>query len=129
MKRGIILGFLALVACDTLGQIGFKLTANAVGAIAIEIDWLLKLITTPGFVMIVIAYLGAFVLYMTLIKEIDVGPLFAASHLELVSVSAFSYIWLGERLTLVQLCGCACIVAGVVMLGLSEHRSASADNA
>lgn len=123
MKRNVIAGFLALVAFDTLGQIGFKLTAVQVGALELDIGWLVKLMMTPSLAMIMVAYLGAFVLYMTLMKEMDVGPLFAASHLELVSVSVFSYIWLGERMNLVQLCGCACIVAGVVMLGLSEHRA------
>jgi drug/metabolite transporter (DMT)-like permease len=76
--------------------------------------------------MIVLAYCGAFVLYMTLMKDVDVGPLFAASHLELVSVSVFAYVWLDERLAPIQLAGCALVVAGVIMLGLSEHRASKA---
>ena len=126
MKRGFILGFLALVACDTLGQIGFKLTANAVGAMQFTLDWFTGLLLAPSFLMIVLAYCGAFVLYMTLMKEVDVGPLFAASHLELVTVSVFAYVWLDERLAPVQLLGCALVVAGVVMLGLTEHQASNA---
>ncbi len=125
MKRGFILGFLALVACDTLGQIGFKLTAVGVGAMQFSLDWVTNLLLTPSFFMILLAYLGAFVLYMTLMKEVDVGPLFAASHLELVSVSVFAYVWLDERLAPVQLAGCALVVAGVIMLGLTEHQANS----
>ena len=126
MKRGFILGFLALGACDTLGQIGFKLTAVGVGAMQLSLDWLTGLLLTPSFFMIVLAYCGAFVLYMTLMKDVDVGPLFAASHLELVSVSVFAYVWLDERLAPIQLAGCALVVAGVIMLGLSEHRASKA---
>ena len=126
MKRGFILGFLALVACDTLGQIGFKLTAVGVGAMQLSLDWLTGLLLTPSFFMIVLAYCGAFVLYMTLMKDVDVGPLFAASHLELVSVSVFANVWLDERLAPIQLAGCALVVAGVIMLGLSEHRASKA---
>ena len=126
MKRGFILGFLALVACDTLGQIGFKLTAVSVGVMQFNLDWLTQLFLTPSFFMIVLAYMGAFVLYMTLMKNVDVGPLFAASHLELVSVSVFAYVWLDERLAPIQLAGCGLVVVGVVILGISEHHSNNA---
>jgi hypothetical protein len=45
------------------------------------------------------------VIYMTLLKHAPVGPLFAASHFESVTVSPRSFVVFGERLTLVQCWG------------------------
>jgi drug/metabolite transporter (DMT)-like permease len=66
------------------------------------------------------AYIGAFVTWMTLLKHAPVGPAFAASHLEVVSVLAISFLFFHEHLSLPQIIGAACIVTGIVCLSKSE---------
>jgi multidrug transporter EmrE-like cation transporter len=129
MKRWFIIGFFALVAFDTMGQIGFKLTAEKVGAVEWTLDWFREVLSTPSFLMIAGAYVLAFFTYMTLMKDVHVGPLFAAAHLELVTVTVFSFIWFGERFTPVQMIGCLLIVGGVVILGLTEEAETPRDAA
>lgn len=121
MKRlYFLIGFIALLAFDTLGQVGFKLTGNNVMPIEPNIDFLHRLIMEPWALAIVVAYGGAFLTYMTLIKEAPVGLLFAASHLEIVTVTAISMVVFGDRLNSVQMVGCVAILAGVLLLAATE---------
>ena len=66
---------------------------------------------------------------MSLMKQAPVGPLFAAAHLELVTVTVLSWMWFGERFSLIQIAGCLCIIGGVVMLGVTETAQQKQDNA
>jgi drug/metabolite transporter (DMT)-like permease len=124
VKRLFLLGFIALVCFDTMGQLGFKLAAQVVGPVALEPSWLRALIESPYFYLTLIAYLGAFFVYMSMLQHAPIGPLFAASHLELVTVTIISFAFFGERFNLLQAVGCVLIVAGIVVLGRSETRGA-----
>ena len=67
-----------------------------------------------------IGYVGAFFTWMTLLKHAPIGPAFAASHLEVVSVMLLS-VWLfNEHLTLGRVLGALAILAGIVCLGFAE---------
>jgi drug/metabolite transporter (DMT)-like permease len=122
MKQiNFLFGFLALLAFDTLGQIAFKITGGNVAPIQASFGFAGRLLTEPWTLVIVLAYAGAFVIYMTLIRDAPVGPLFAASHLEIVSVTALSIVLFGERLNFVQFLGCAAILGGVLLLATTEQ--------
>lgn len=126
------LAFLALVACETLAQTSAKLTADAVLPIAPSLDFLMRVATQPWAWTAAAALLSAFVIYLGLLAKVDVGPLFTASHLELVTTGLVGAIAFGERMTAVQLLGCGAILAGVVLLAgetrtgvASEERRSS----
>ena len=122
MRKFFLIGFFALVLFDTMGQVGFKLTGEVTGPIHFSLDWFANVLRQPPFWMIVAAYLLAFFTYMSLLKEAPIGPLFAASHLELVTVSFISIYMFHEYLGPVQLLGCALVIAGVVILGVTEKQ-------
>jgi drug/metabolite transporter (DMT)-like permease len=90
-----------------------------------DLAWFEALLRSPSFYMTLGSYLGAFAVYMTLMRHVAVGPLFAASHLELVTITAISVLWLGERFNWVQALGCLIILGGVVLLGFSERTAAN----
>lgn len=120
MKRHLLFGFAALLGFDTLAQIAFKLTALHAGEAGFSAAWVWAAIAQPWALAVVIGYLGAFAVYMTLIKHAPIGPAFAASHLEIVVVILISLLFLGESLSLAQALGCAAIVAGVLILAATE---------
>lgn len=120
MKRPIVLGFIALLALDTLAQIGFKLSAESAGEAHLDWHWVLATISQPWAIAVIIGYLGAFGMYMTLIKSAPIGPAFAVSHLEIVVVILVSMLFLGETISWVQAFGCLSIVAGVLLLAATE---------
>ena len=93
MKRFYIIGFLILMSFDTLSQISFKYASTQALPLELSPDWLMRLFLNPWLYGAIAGYLGAFVTWMTLLRYAPVGPSFAASHLELISVTLFS-VWL-----------------------------------
>lgn len=123
-RRFYILGFGALMLFDTLTQVSFKLATTHAGEFAMTIDWLLEIFHNYWIFGAVIGYVGSFVTWMTLLKHAPVGPAFAASHLEVVTVLSISVLAFDEKLTLMQLLGGASIVLGIICLSLSEKEEA-----
>jgi len=116
------LGFVALLGFDTLGQIAFKLVATHTAPVELTFSFILRMISEPWVIAIGFAYGGAFVTYMGLMRHAAIGSLFAASHLEIVTVALASRVLFHETLTPLQLLGCAAILGGVGMLvGDTEH--------
>lgn len=120
MKRFYLVGFLALVSFDTLAQICFKLTADHAFPPQADLSWLLRVATSPWVYVAIACYIGAFVTWMTLLEHAPIGPAFAASHLEVISVMALSVVIFGERIGAPQLIGSALIIAGILCLAVSE---------
>jgi drug/metabolite transporter (DMT)-like permease len=117
------LGFGALMLFDTLTQVSFKLATGHAGEFVPQLSWLLGVFFTPWIYGAVVGYLGAFVTWMTLLKHAPIGPAFAASHLEVVTVLMLSVWMFGEHLSLMQMLGGLSIVIGIVCLSVSEAES------
>lgn len=121
-KRFYLFGFLLLMAFDTLTQISFKFAGDHALPVEANTAWLLRIFAHPWVYGSVAGYIGAFFTYMSLLKHAPIGPAFAASHLEVVSVMLLS-VWLfNEPLTLPRVLGAATIIAGIVCLGLAESH-------
>ena len=125
MRRFYLFGFLLLMAFDTLAQISFKYAGTQALPVQASVEWLLRVFGQPWVYGAVVGYVGAFFTWMALLKHAPIGPAFAASHLEVVSVMLLS-IWLfDEHLTLPRILGASAIVAGIFCLGLAEsHENA-----
>ena len=126
--RFFVIGFGLLAICDTLTQVAFKFATQRTGEFALSVPWLRAAALTPWTYIAIAGYLGAFVMWMTVLEHAPVGPAFAASHIDIVTVLLVSVPLFGERLTVAQLAGAACIVAGILLLSRSESRSAVADS-
>jgi len=122
MKRFYLFGFLLLMGFDTLSQISFKYAGTQALPVAASVAWLLRVFGQPWVYGAIIGYVGAFFTWMSLLKHAPIGPAFAASHLEVVSVILLS-VWLfDEHLTVPRVLGAIAIIAGIVCLGLAESR-------
>ena len=119
--RYYVTGFLVLMAFDTLSQLCFKLAALHAAPFAADGPWLLRVAREPWVYGAIAGYLGAFVTYMGLLRHAPVGPAFAASHLNVVSVLLVSAWLLHERLSLPQSVGAALIVLGILVLARAEQ--------
>ena len=124
-RRFYVIGFGALVAFDTMTQVFLKLASNHAGEIQMTLAYLQSVALNYWIYGAVCGYLGAFFTWMTLLKHAPVGPSFAASHLEVVTVLIISVIFFGERVAPQQIIGCLCIVGGIIALSVSESRHES----
>ena len=122
MRKLYAIGFPALMAFDTLAQTCFKVAGNHALPFAPDLPWLLRVAEQPWTWIALCGYLGAFVTWMRLLRDAPIGPAFAASHLEVVSVLLVSAWWLHERITPLQLAGALVIVLGIGVLAVSESR-------
>ena len=124
MRRStLLLGFLLLVAIDTFVQIGFKLAGNNTLPVTLDLPWLERVVREPWVIGVLVGYGAAFLVYITLIKHAPIGPAFAASHMEIVTVTLFSVYVFGDTITLWQVVGCCAIVTGVLVLAATEGHS------
>ncbi|MBB3225786.1 drug/metabolite transporter (DMT)-like permease [Luteibacter sp. Sphag1AF] len=120
MKRFYLIGFALLLAFDTLNLFCFKLAGN--GALPVEMSaaWLGRVFSHPWIYGAIIGYVGAFFTWMSLLKHAPIGPAFAASHLEVISVMLLSYWVFSEPVTVTQIIGAVAILLGIVCLAMSE---------
>ena len=126
MRRFYLLGFLLLMGFDTLAQLSFKLAGGHALPVAANLGWLLRVFGQPWIYGALVGYLGAFFTWMSLLKHAPIGPAFAASHLEVVSVMLLSVWLLHEPLTASRVLGAVAIVAGIVCLGAAERDAPAA---
>jgi len=119
-KKFYVIGFLVLMAFDTLAQLSFKTAGMHALPLEMSPAWLARVFGQPWIYGAFVGYIGAFFTWMTLLKHAPIGPAFAASHLEIVSVLALS-VWLfNETIGWPQVVGGLFIVAGIGCLAVSE---------
>lgn len=129
MKRLYLIGFPLLMAFDTLAQLCFKLAGDGALPVEASTDWVLRVLAQPWVYGAIIGYIGAFFTWMSLLRHAPIGPAFAASHLEVVSVLLLSAWLLHEPLTAHHLLGAGLIVVGILCLGRAEaHDPHHADD-
>jgi drug/metabolite transporter (DMT)-like permease len=124
--RFYLIGFGALVLCDTWTQVAFKLASHQTGEFIASMHWFRAAAVSPWILGAIAGYLGSFITWMTLLKYAPVGPAFAASHMDVVSVLIVSVLLFGEHMTLGQIAGAACIIGGIMLLSLSESKHGDA---
>lgn len=121
MRKFYIIGFLFLMLFDTIGQISFKMTANSAQPLEANWLWLFRVFTEPWVFIAICGYIGAFFTWMTLLRRAPVGPAFAASHLEVVTVMIGSVLLFGEKISFSHLVGAAFIIGGIIFLAFAER--------
>ena len=127
MRKVVLLGFLLLLALDTASNVLIKLAGTVIGEPHASLDWVGRVLREPLVLAVLGCYIGSFLTYTSLLKHAPVGPAYAAVHGHVVTVLIVSMLWLGERLTLMQGLGCLLVVAGIVLLGITESMQASKD--
>ncbi|OCG06612.1 hypothetical protein A9G13_10125 [Gilliamella sp. wkB178] len=122
MKKFYLIGFILLLFFDTFGQTSFKLTALSALPFEFSIDWLIRIFSHYWAYLVILGYSGAFITWMVLLKKAPVGPAFAASHLQVVTVMLVSIIAFNDQITWMRLLGALFIIIGIIFLALAEQR-------
>jgi drug/metabolite transporter (DMT)-like permease len=124
MKKFFLIGFFIVLSFDTLAQVSFKL-AGADTHPQLDLSWIMRLALNPWTYGAIIGYLGAFAVWMTLLKHAPVGPAFAVTHLYVVTVAVISFLFFGERFSPMQIVGSLLIVAGILALACGRSSDAT----
>ena len=116
------IGFLCLMAFDTFAQICFKLAGESAAPLDMSAGWVLRFLASPWSYGALAGYLGTFVIWITLLRYAPIGPAFAASHMELVSVTVLSAWLFHEPINSYKVVGGLLILLGVFCLASEEGR-------
>jgi len=122
-------GFALLLVFDTLVQVSFKLTGAHAFPPQANWAWVLRIVSQPWIYIALVGYVGNFFTWMSLLKHAPIGPAFAASHLDVISVMLASAWLFHEALTPMQLFGAGVIVLGIVCLACAESGAHPAHDA
>lgn len=125
-RRFYIIGFALLAVFDTVTQTSFKLASLRAGEFAFTAQWLKGAALSPWTYIAVAGYFGAFITWMTLLEHAPVGPAFAGSHIDVVTVLVVSAVLFGERLSVARVLGALLIIAGIVLLSRRESEAPAA---
>ena len=115
-------GFLVLMGFDTLAQISFKFTALHALPLQANYSWLLRILREPWLYGAIAGYIGSFFTWVTLLRKAPIGPAFAASYLEVISILICSVLIFHEHLDLRQLIGAGSSIIGIICLAYAESR-------
>jgi drug/metabolite transporter (DMT)-like permease len=120
MRKFYAIGFLVLMVFDTLAQVCFKLAANLALPVEPSSDWVVRLFSHPYAYGAILGYIGAFFTWLTLLRHAPVGPAFAATHLQVISVLFVSAWLFHEPVTVLRAFGALLILAGILCLASAE---------
>ncbi|MDF7670477.1 EamA family transporter [Orbaceae bacterium ESL0721] len=122
MAKFYLVGFAILLFFDTIAQCTFKMAAMHAIPLELNSAWLIRVFTNPWIYISILGYILTFFTWMTLLKKAPVGPAFAASHLEIVTVMIVSVFLFHEPITLFKLIGAGFILSGIVFLAIAESK-------
>ncbi|MCO6523516.1 MAG: EamA family transporter [Candidatus Schmidhempelia sp.] len=122
MWRFYLIGFLLLLFFDTFGQISFKYTSLYSAPLELNLAWIKRIFSTIWMYLTLLNYLGSFCTWMYLLKRAPIGPAFAISHMQVVSVMFISVFLFDEHITLTQIIGATLILMGIVVLAFAEKQ-------
>ena len=119
------LGFLLRAVLDTTAHVLFKIAANHGAPLEATLGWITRVATGAWVYGAVACYVATFFNWMTLLRRVPLGPAFAISHLDVVTVMAASALLLHERVSGLQLAGATLIVAGIACVAFGESTAAA----
>ena len=107
--------WLAIPALNTMQQIFLKCAAQGVQAPTGH--WILGLLSAPWFLAAIAAEIVCFVIWLTVLAEVELSKAFPLSALSYVLIIAVAFLLFDEQLTALQVGGSCLILAGIWCIG------------
>ena len=121
--RGAWVAWLLLLGFETLCQISLKSAGMDNPNFDFTLTAFKHVLATPWMWLAISCYIGAFGVWMTILRKSSLSAAFATSAIVFVGVMLASWLVFGERIGFWQLVGCAIIVAGILSLGPDDANA------
>jgi drug/metabolite transporter (DMT)-like permease len=122
-RRALLAGFLLLVVFNSAAQLALKSASTGALPLQFGVAWLSRLLHQRALYGAVLGFVSGFLVWMALLRHAPIGPAFAASNLDIVTVLVASHWLLAERVGGWQIVGAGFIVAGVGCLAVASSSS------
>jgi len=120
--RFVLVGFVLLLSFDTAAQLSLKSASSGALPLELSLAWMSRLLHQWTLYAAMLGFIAAFIVWMALLRKAPIGPAFAASNLDIVTVLVASHWLLGEHIGWPQVVGTSVIVVGVACLAIAAGR-------
>ncbi|KRP46459.1 EamA-like transporter family protein [Pseudomonas libanensis] len=120
-RVGTLVLWALLIATESAGQLFTKVAGDQLGQMDFTWQWLADVARNPGILAAIASYLGAFFVWMLILRRSSLSLAFPLSSLVFVAVLLGSWLGLGEHISLLHWVGVVVIVAGIVLLAEGEE--------
>jgi drug/metabolite transporter (DMT)-like permease len=124
--RTAIWGWLLFIAVETLTQAVFKIAGGTfddrlgLGALVRQA------LTTPVVLLALALYFCGFLIWMTILKDVDLGRAFPMTAIVYLATLATAVLFFHEHLNVTRIVGVVVIIAGVVLMASDEDSHSPA---
>ena len=122
-RVGTVVLWALLIALESGGQIATKVGGDQLGQMDFTLQWLHAVMLNSGVWVAIACYIGAFFVWMLILRRSSLSLAFPLSSLVFVGVLLGSWLGLGEHISALHWAGVAVIIAGIALLaeGEPEH--------
>ena len=121
-RLGTLVLWALLIATESAGQLFTKVAGDQLGPMDFSWQWLADVARNPGILAAIASYLGAFFVWMLILRRSSLSLAFPLSSLVFVAVLLGSWLGLGEHISVLHWVGVVVIVAGIVLLAEGEEN-------
>ncbi|MDQ0455739.1 EamA family transporter [Rhizobium paknamense] len=120
--RVMHLTWTAIPALNVLQQVFLKYSAAAAPA-SDGASWLMQVLGSPWFLAAIAAEAACFLVWMTVLSELDLAKAFPLSAISYVLVMAAAWLLFGERVLPLQILGSGLILAGIFCIATAGRKA------
>jgi multidrug transporter EmrE-like cation transporter len=120
-RLGTIVLWALLIGFESAGQIATKVGGDQLGQMDFNLKWLMAVAVNPGVWLAIACYIGAFFVWMLILRRSSLSLAFPLSSLVFVGVLLGSWLGLGEQISVLHWVGVAVIMGGIALLAEGEE--------
>ena len=119
----LVIGLFLAIALDTGVQLSWKMAAESLPDHAGLLTAAMAIFKQPLFLVVGALLVGQIVNWLKVLNHADLSFAQPFTALSYVSVLGLSALWLGEKISLLQVLGIACIFVGVWFISRTDHAT------
>ena len=121
-RLGTLVLWALLIATESAGQLFTKVAGDQLGPMDFSWHWLADVARNPGILAAIASYLGAFFVWMLILRRSSLSLAFPLSSLVFVAVLLGSWLGLGEHISALHWVGVVVIIGGIALLAEGEEH-------
>ncbi|MBC2381793.1 EamA family transporter [Pseudomonas sp. WS 5106] len=121
-RLGTVVLWALLIGFESAGQLFTKVAGDQLGQMDLTWQWLADVARNPGILAAIGSYIGAFFVWMLILRRSSLSLAFPLSSLVFVVVLLGSWLGLGEHISVLHWVGVAVIIGGIALLAEGEEN-------